>query len=300
MPRAAKPVVPGDRFGSWTVNASAEPKRFPSGQYQKQFTCQCDCGNSGLVTYSALTRGKSMSCGCAAERDYTGRTIGRITFLSDTGRRLQGSTRVYVTRCNICSTERERTVIQVKLASKKPCTCEMNPSQWAALGGVTHGMYGTPAHTSWQGMIARCSNPKHPSFKNYGGRGIHVAEAWQGEEGFQAFFDHLGPRPDGCSLDRIDAFGHYEPGNVRWASKELQEANKRPRMDPTEIEGVFKDRVNGGFYVKFDTKLEARFAYAMSRAKGPHPVQMQRAGYTPESAAEILAETAWLHICGVG
>lgn len=46
---------------------------------------------------------------------------------------------------------------------------------------------------------------------------------------FQEFFELLGPRPDGCSLDRIDPLGHYEPGNVRWATREEQTANRLPR-----------------------------------------------------------------------
>lgn len=46
---------------------------------------------------------------------------------------------------------------------------------------------------------------------------------------FAEFFELLGPRPDGCSLDRIDPLGHYEPGNVRWATVHEQAANRLPR-----------------------------------------------------------------------
>ena len=48
-------------------------------------------------------------------------------------------------------------------------------------------------------------------------------------ESFQQFFDLLGPRPEGCTLDRINPLGHYEPGNVRWATKEMQIANRLPK-----------------------------------------------------------------------
>ena len=46
---------------------------------------------------------------------------------------------------------------------------------------------------------------------------------------FEEFFDELGQRPDGCSLDRIDPLGHYEAGNVRWATVHEQAANRMPR-----------------------------------------------------------------------
>ena len=42
------------------------------------------------------------------------------------------------------------------------------------------------------------------------------------------FLEHIGPRPSGeHSLDRINPFGNYEPGNVRWATAEVQANNKR-------------------------------------------------------------------------
>lgn len=46
---------------------------------------------------------------------------------------------------------------------------------------------------------------------------------------FDEFFAELGPRPEGCSVDRINPLGHYEPGNVRWATVLEQAANRMPR-----------------------------------------------------------------------
>jgi len=44
---------------------------------------------------------------------------------------------------------------------------------------------------------------------------------------FDEFWNELGPRPDKCTLDRIDPQGDYAPGNVRWATAYDQNRNKR-------------------------------------------------------------------------
>ena len=49
-------------------------------------------------------------------------------------------------------------------------------------------------------------------------------------ESYDQFLAELGSRPDGMSLDRIDPMGHYEPGNVRWATLLEQAQNRNPRF----------------------------------------------------------------------
>lgn len=67
-------------------------------------------------------------------------------------------------------------------------------------------------------MKWRCRPTGH-----YGLKGITVCERWQS---FVNFLADMGERPAGTTLDRIDGKGNYVPGNVRWATIEVQNANR--------------------------------------------------------------------------
>jgi len=82
-------------------------------------------------------------------------------------------------------------------------------------------------YSTWRKMVSRCHNPRDKDYPGYGGRGIRVCEPWR--ESFEAFLADVGPAPSPKhSLDRFpDNGGHYEPGNVRWATPREQALNTR-------------------------------------------------------------------------
>ncbi len=86
-------------------------------------------------------------------------------------------------------------------------------------------------HVALGHIVQRCTNPRHPDWPNYGGRGIVVADEWRGRGGFDRFLAHVGPKPTaGHSIDRIDNDRGYEPGNVRWATRSEQNQNTRSNV----------------------------------------------------------------------
>lgn len=85
-----------------------------------------------------------------------------------------------------------------------------------------HGAVDTVEYEAYSHAKRRCNIPKDPGYKNYGGRGIEFRF-----ESFPQFLAEIGPRPTPKhSLDRKDNDGHYEIGNVRWATKKEQERNR--------------------------------------------------------------------------
>ena len=109
--------------------------------------------------------------------------------------------------------------------------CSACTGKWLSKQSATHGMNGTPELVAYISARRRCTDPNHPSWKEYGGRGVKFLF-----KSFEQFYAEIGPRPEGkspngralYSLDRIDNDFHYMPGNVRWATQKEQCNNRRP------------------------------------------------------------------------
>lgn len=98
---------------------------------------------------------------------------------------------------------------------------------WRREASTTHGHgkiggRSPEYHAYWRAKY-RCTNPNYEFYSHYGGRGIRFLFTT-----FEQFLECVGLRPEGHSLDRINNDGNYEPGNVRWATRELQSNNRRP------------------------------------------------------------------------
>lgn len=130
-------------------------------------------------------------------------------------------------------TERVVTFSSLFAGTSRCCGCigTENASQRLreANPAITHGLTRHPLFDTWKAVLRRCENPADKDWPRYGALGVSVHEAWHDPAAFTAWIDeHLGERPDGMSLDRVDGTGNYEPGNVRWASALQQRHNRRP------------------------------------------------------------------------
>lgn len=128
-----------------------------------------------------------------------------------------------------CACGAQRAVLIANLVNGLSTNCGCDRSGTMSEKMQTHGLRRHLLYGTWQMMVARCTNPEHRVYRHYGGRGIQVCERWLDVAAFIADVESmLGVRPDRHTLDRIDVDGNYEPGNVRWASRSEQNANRRP------------------------------------------------------------------------
>lgn len=106
-------------------------------------------------------------------------------------------------------------------------------NEWSVIHGGCTGGQPSPEYQAYKNAKQRCTNPKNPTYPVYGGRGIEFRFS-----SFVEFIEHIGKKPSPeLSLDRIDVNGHYEIGNVRWASREVQQNNLQHNIYLT-IDGI--------------------------------------------------------------
>lgn len=217
-----RPVVAGEAFGLWTVT-----ENYAGGG---RVACRCACGIERRVSLNALKMGKSGSCGCARRKPWktlanpympAGAVFGRLTAL-EAARVSHDRIRF---RCG-CGTEITADSSAVRRGHTVSCGCKRRQA-W-----LKHGLSQHPLYQTWSEIQRRTTKATHPSYADYGGRGICLHPDWLGmPDGFRRFAEwieaNLGPRPDGNSLDRIDNDGGYEPGNLRWATWTQQGRNRR-------------------------------------------------------------------------
>lgn len=153
-----------------------------------------------------------------------GQRYGQLTVLELAG--VLRKQRAWRCKC-ICGCEITLPGAYLRTGDTKSCGCLRRDYQLN--GSVTHGHNRnnkpSPTYNTWRAMKERCRLPSHPQYKNYGGRGVSVCERWA--VNFRAFLADMGERPAGCTLDRVNPDGNYEPSNCRWATPAEQTRNRR-------------------------------------------------------------------------
>jgi len=150
--------------------------------------------------------------------DLTGHVYGRLAV---NGPHKGGRTKIrWLCTCE-CGKLKWVTGANMRNGHTKSCGCLSIETNTKRL--TTHGKCHTPEYHAWHALKKRCGDKTLWNYKNYGGRGIKVLIV-----DFENFLKEVGPRPTPQhSIDRINNNGHYEIGNIRWATPSEQARNTR-------------------------------------------------------------------------
>lgn len=88
-----------------------------------------------------------------------------------------------------------------------------------------HGKRDHRLYDTWLQMRYRCSQPKHPAYARYGGRGISYDPRWNSFSEF--LLDMESTWKEGLTLDRKDNNWNYCKDNCRWSTPTEQSNNRR-------------------------------------------------------------------------
>lgn len=173
----------------------------------------------------------------------TGKKFGYLTVIKESGRNSQNR-RMYLCSCE-CGNTKVISGDNLRHNRTKSCGClskEVNSKLF-----TTHGKTKTAEYVAWENMIRRCTNPNHPTYKHYGGRGINVCERWMK---FEHFLEDMGKKPSSDhSIERKDNNLGYCPENCIWATMDIQARNRRV-SNGTGYKGIYYHKQHKKYHVR--------------------------------------------------
>ena len=128
--------------------------------------------------------------------------------------------------CPVCSKEFDALLGDIRSSNIGSCSC---------VRGENHGLTKHKIHNVWNGMKQRCYNVNSKFYKDYGGRGITVCDAWLNS--FKSFYNWCMQNgyEEGLQIDREINGGNYEPGNCRFVTAVVNSRNRRTSKLSMEI-----------------------------------------------------------------
>jgi len=119
-----------------------------------------------------------------------------------------------------CGTVKEVDGGNLRSGASNGCGCQRGQSNLRHGQATRKGRTG--AYNAWRSMRTRVLNPQDRDRLLY--KGITISPRW---DAFDNFYEDMGDRPEGKSLDRTDNSKGYAPENCRWATRTEQNRNTR-------------------------------------------------------------------------
>lgn len=166
-------------------------------------------------------------------KDLTGQRFGKllcVSFAATLNRKAMWN-------C-VCDCGTTKVITGASLNNGRTTTCgcgviERNKAR-ATHGKASHSER-HPIYRAFHHARSRCTTPTDRNYKWYGALGVQFKFA-----DFTTFWNEVSPTwVAGLTLDRIDPFGNYEVGNLRWVPRAVQSRNQRRHVGKAfQHEGV--------------------------------------------------------------
>lgn len=219
----------------------------PSINRRTRYLCECDCADKTrlIVLADNLLAGRTSRCNtCAARRKARPADFYDVQFHPQPNSRMLapfewveagavGNAKGYwLAVCRYCNKFTAVSTADLTTGRKRHCGCRSRtkPDLLKA------------TRKCWYDMKQRCTNPRHPDYPEYGGRGIFFDPVWAD---FAVFHAQMGEVPKrGMHLDRKDNNGPYTFTNCEWKTPQ-QNANNRRKRRPSFAGASDQERAYG-------------------------------------------------------
>lgn len=195
---------------------------------KSRYICRCRiCGHLKVFEKSKLlnTSPSHNYINCREEyieTEYMNRTFEDMKVIGQTHKGERKTRKVYlIVECQACHQKREVWLrdFDSKIGLQHGYCCSRNLDADSAF------------YSKYSSMYNRCTHSSATGYENYGGKGVECRF-----RDFVDFYDYMYDSyqehcklygKENTTLERIDVYGHYEKGNVTWATWEEQRLNKR-------------------------------------------------------------------------
>lgn len=229
----------GKTYGYLTYVDEAERIVRPSKTVKAGYFV-CLCGEEVRRPIQEVLQGSITSCGCMkgkGREDLSLSVYNRLTLIDKVGS--SGNGTIWNCLCE-CGNMIKATTGNVVSGGVKSCGClKIDKIR-------VHGMSNTPTWRSWDSMIERVLRPDEVNVEWY--KDVTIDPKWLEPKGvgFSNFFEDMGERPEGTTLNRINGAKLYSKETCEWADLSMQSFDqKRSKVNTSGRTGVFQVKETG-------------------------------------------------------
>lgn len=152
-------------------------------------------------------------------KDLSGKEYGYLTVIRRVEDKELSSGRKKAQYLCICDCGKTLYVVADSLRTGSTKSCGCHHSDPLKQYSTKHGKRYERIYSIYCDMKKRCYNNHSAGYKNYGGKGIKICDAWFNN--FMSFYEWSMENgyKDNLTIDRIDSSGNYEPSNCQWITR---------------------------------------------------------------------------------